>query len=296
MKRVGVVGLGNMGSGLAKSLIEAGFETWGLDLSEDRMAAFEEMGGKPAASAHALGEAADAVFVMVLNGDQAKAVILGEDGLVQSMGSGGVVILTATIKASEARAIGHGLEGSGIELIDSPVTGGYAGAQSGALTLMAAGKPQTFDACQGVLDAVSQKILRVGEAAGQGQAVKACLQALIGSIFTATFESAVLAAKSGVSGQVLYDVISNSGAASGLTSNALRYVLDRAFIGTGSHISTMHKDLTVALDMARENGAPLFTAAAAMQLFQCGITKHPEGDNWIVARVLEDIAGVEAKW
>lgn len=296
MKRVGVIGLGNMGSGLAKSLIEAGFETWGLDLSEERMAAFEELGGKPAASARALGEAAEAVFVMVLNGDQAKTVILGAEGVVASMAKGGVVILTATIKASEARAIGRGLEGSGIELIDSPVTGGSTGAQSGTLTLMAAAKPQTFEANQDVLGAVSQKILHVGEEPGQGQTVKACLQALIGAIFTATFESAVLAAKSGVSGQVLYDVISNSGAASGLTNNALRCVLDRAFVGTGSHISTMHKDLMIALDMARENGAPLFTAAAAMQLFQCGITKHPEGDNWIVARVLEDIAGVEAKW
>lgn len=296
MKRIGVVGLGNMGSGLAKSLLEAGFETWGLDLDKDRVAAFEEMGGKPAASAHALGEVAEAVFVMVLNGDQAKTVILGEDGLVRSMGPGGVVILTATIKATEARDIARGLAGSGIEIIDSPVTGGFTGAHSGTLTLMAAAKPQTFAACEAVLGAVSQKILRVGEEAGQGQAVKACLQALIGSIFTATFETAVLAAKSGVSGQVLHDVISNSGAASGLTNNALRYVLDRAFTDTGSHISTMHKDLMVALDMARENGAPLFTAAAAMQLFQCGITKHPEGDNWIVARVLEDIAGVEAKW
>ena len=296
MKRVGVIGLGNMGSGLAKSLIEAGFETWGLDLSEERMAAFEELGGKPAASARALGEVAEAVFVMVLNGDQAKTVILGAEGVVASMAKGGVVILTATIKASEARAIGRGLEGSGIELIDSPVTGGSTGAQSGTLTLMAAAKPQTFEANQDVLGAVSQKILHVGEEPGQGQTVKACLQALIGAIFTATFESAVLAAKSGVSGQVLYDVISNSGAASGLTNNALRCVLDRAFVGTGSHISTMHKDLMIALDMARENGAPLFTAAAAMQLFQCGITKHPEGDNWIVAKVLEEIAGVEAKW
>ena len=85
MKRAGVIGLGDMGSGLAKNLIGAGFETTGFDLSERRMSAFVEIGGRPAASARAVGEAADAVFVMVMNGDQAKAVILGEDGLVRSL-------------------------------------------------------------------------------------------------------------------------------------------------------------------------------------------------------------------
>lgn len=296
MKRVGVIGLGNMGSGLAKNLIEAGFETWGLDLCEERMAALEAMGGKPATSARALGEVAEAVFVMVLDGKQARAVILGADGLVQSMGAGGVVILTATIGSSEARAIGRDLEGSGIEFVDSPVSGGLAGAQAGTLNLMAAAKPGTFEACRDVLGAVSKKIIHVGEEPGQGQTVKACLQALLGTIFAATLESAVLAAKSGISGKVLHEVFSVTGPPDGLHSSVLRKVLDRAFVGTGAHISTMHKDLTIALDLGRESGVPLFATAAAMQLFQCGIAKHPEGDNWIVAKVLEDIAGAEARW
>jgi 3-hydroxyisobutyrate dehydrogenase-like beta-hydroxyacid dehydrogenase len=296
MKRVGVIGLGDMGSGLAKNLVKAGFETWGSDLSEQRLAAFADLGGRPAASAREVGAEAEAVFVMVMNGDQAKSVILGEDGLVRSLKPGAVVILTATIRASEARAIAKGLEGTGIQMIDSPVSGGYEGAQSGTLTMMAAAKKDVFEANQDVLQAVGGRIFHVGEEVGQGQTIKACLQGLIGSIFTATFESAVLAAKSGIGGQVLYDVFSNSGASNGITNNALRKILDRAFVGTGSHIATMYKDLTITMDMAREEGVPMFTAGAAMQLFQCGKTKHPEGDNWIVTKVLEDIAGTEVKW
>ena len=296
MKRAGVIGLGDMGSGLAKNLIKAGFATTGFDLSEPRMTAFAESGGTPAASVGEVGGQADAVFVMVMNGDQAKAVIFGERGLMATLAPGAAVILTATIKAAEARDIAAGLDGSGIALIDSPVTGGFEGAQGGTLTLMTAASPDVLEANRDVLTAISAKILHVGEAVGQGQAMKACLQTLLGSIFTATFESAVLAAKSGISGRAFHEVITNSGASSGITNNALQKILDRTFVGTGSHIATMHKDLTIALDMAREQGVPLFTAAAAMQLFQAGKSKYPDGDNWIITKVLEDIVGTEVKW
>ena len=126
-----------------------------------------------------------------------------------------------------------------------------------------------------------------------GQTVKACLQSLNGAIFSATFEAAALAAKAGVSGQVLYDVVSTSSASCVAANTSLENIIDRKFTGTGSHIATMYKDLTIALDMARELGVPLFTAATAMQLFQAGKTKHPDGDNWVVTRILEDIVDSE---
>ena len=216
MKRVGVVGLGDMGSGLAKNLIKNGFETTGLDVDAARMAAFLEMGGKPANSVAQLGSDSDAVFVMVMNGSQAKAVILGSEGLVSHMSRGGAVILTATIKPSEAREIGDAIEGSGIALIDSPVSGGFPGAQNGSLTMMAAGNSDALDEFRPVMEAVSKTIHRVGEHAGEGQVMKSCLQTLIGSIFGATFEAAALAAKAGVSGQKLFDVFSPSGAGCGV--------------------------------------------------------------------------------
>lgn len=293
MQRVGVIGLGDMGSGLAKNLIENGFETWGVDLSETRLQAFQAMGGQSAANPAALGGNVDAVFVMVMNGAQARAVILGEDGLIQSLRPGSAVILSATIIPAEARDIAAGLAGSGIELIDSPVSGGFPGAQSGTLTLMVSAKDAVLDRYRPVLEAVSKTIHRVGTEPGMGQTVKACLQSLMGSIFSGVFEASALAAKAGVSGQVLYDVVSTSGAGCGVANTALENIIDRKFTATGSHISTMHKDLTIALDMARELGVPLFTAAIAMQLFQAGKTRYPEGDNWVVTRIAEEIVGAE---
>ena len=293
MKRVGVIGLGDMGSGLAKNLIKNRFETTGLDLSAKRMAAFTEMGGHPAKSVAEVGEAADAVFIMVMTGDQAKAVIFGANGLISTLKPGSAVILTATVKPSEAREIGAGLEGTGIHLIDSPVSGGFPGAQGGTLTMMAAGAPDVLEEYRPVMEAVSRTIHHVGGRAGEGQTVKACLQSLIGSIFSATFEAAALAAKAGVSGEVLYKVFSTSGAGCGVANTALENIIDRKFEGTGSHIATMHKDLTISLDLARELGVPMHTASTAMQLFHAGKTKYPDGDNWVVTRVIEDIIGAE---
>ncbi len=293
MQRTGVIGLGDMGSGLAKNLLKAGFEVTGHDLIAARMKAFEERGGRPASGAADVGANADAVFVMVMNGDQAKQVILGPDGLVGHMPKGGAVILSATIKPREAREIGAAMEDTGIHLIDTPVSGGFPGAQNGTLTMMAAAPDAVLDDFAPMMQAVSASIHRVGTRPGDGQTVKAILQSLLGAMFSATFEAAALAAKAGVSGQVLYDVISTSSGGCGITSNALQKIIDRQFKGTGSHINTMHKDLTISMGFAEELGVPMHTAAAAMQIFTAGRTKYPDGDNWICTRVIEEIVGSE---
>ena len=293
MKTTGIIGIGDMGSGIAKNLIARGFQVTGIDLDADRQAAFERMGGKPAASPAEVGAASDAVFVMVMKGEEAKEVILGPDGLMHNMAAGGAVILSATIKPREAQEIGAAMAGSGVHLIDTPVSGGYPGAQSGTLTMMAAAAEAVLDEFAPVMKAVSANIHRVGTKPGDGQTVKACLQSLIGAQFSATFEAAALAAKAGVPGQVLLDVFSTSSAGCGVVNNALEKIIDRQFEGTGSHINTMHKDLTISMNLGEELGVPLHTAAAAMQIFHAGRTKYPEGDNWVCTRVIEEIVGAE---
>ena len=293
MKNIGVVGLGDMGSGLAKNLMANRFSVFGLDLKPERQAAFTDMGGTLVNDSAELGRRVDATFVMVMNGDQAKSVILGPGGLVENMEQGGIVILSATIKPHEAVEIGAAMQGSGIDLIDTPVSGGFPGAQGGTLTMMAAAPDDVIARARPVLEAVSASIHHVGTKAGDGQTVKACLQSLIGSVFSATFEAAALAAKAGVRGDVLLNVFSTSSAGSGIVNNALQKIIDREFEGTGSHINTMHKDLTISLNLAENLGVPMHTAAAAMQIFHAGRAKYPNGDNWVCTRVIEEIIGAE---
>ena len=288
--RTGVIGRGDMGSGIAKNLINNDFECWGLDLDPARQEAFIAMGGKAAGSVAELGEHAQAVFVMVMNGDQAKAVIAE---LATTMAEGSAIILSATIKPREARESGALREGGGLHLSDTPGSGGFPGAQGGTLTMMAAAPDAVLDAFAPVMEAVSANIHRVGTAPGDGQTVKACLQSLIGSQFSATFEAAALAAKAGVPGEVILNVFSTSSAGCGVVNNALEKIIDRQFEGAGSHINTMHKDLTISMGLGEELGVPLHTAGAAMQIFHAGRTRYPDGDNWTCTRVIEEIVGAE---
>lgn len=293
MKKVGVIGLGNMGMGMAKNLIKSGFSVIGFDLDDKRLLKLKENGGSTATSTVQVGEETDAVFVMVMNGEQVKAVV---SDLVTVLKDRGTIILTSTITPEEAREAYAIADIEGVAMLDSPVSGGMDGAHNGTLTLMTAAKKSVFDDCIKILEAVSSNIFHVGEEIGEGQTVKASLQAFIGASFTAIFESLVLGSKAGIKGQTLYDVFSASGVGSPLFKNCAGLIMDRKFKNTGSHISTMYKDLGISLDMAKKNGVPLFTAGAAYELFQAGISMFPDEDNWSIVKLLEQISGTEVHW
>lgn len=293
MKKVGVIGLGNMGMGMAKNLIKSGFSVIGFDLDDKRLLKLKENGGSTATSTVQIGEETDAVFVMVMNGEQVKAVVAD---LATGLKDRGTIILTATITPEEAREAYSIADLEGVVMLDSPVSGGMDGAHNGTLTLMTAGKKSVFNDCIKILEAVSSNIFHVGEEIGEGQTVKASLQAFIGASFTAIFESLVLGSKAGIKGQTLYDVFSASGVGSPLFKNCASLIMDRKFKNTGSHISTMYKDLGISLDMAKKNGVPLFTAGAAYELFQAGISMFPDEDNWSIVKLLEQISGTEVHW
>jgi len=293
MKKVGVIGLGNMGMGMAKNLIKSGFSVIGFDLDDKRLLKLKENGGSTATSTVQVGEETDAVFIMVMNGEQVKAVVAD---LATGLKDRGTIILTATITPEEAQEAYSIADIEGVAMLDSPVSGGMDGAHNGTLTLMTAGKKSVFNDCIKTLEAVSSNIFHVGEEIGEGQTVKASLQAFIGASFTAIFESLVLGSKAGIKGQTLYDVFSASGVGSPLFKNCAGLIMDRKFKNTGSHISTMYKDLGISLDMAKKNGVPLFTAGAAYELFQAGISMFPDEDNWSIVKLLEQISGTEVHW
>jgi len=295
MKKVGFVGLGDMGMGMSKNLLKHGFELTGYDLREERLKELTRLGGKPAVDCREVAENSDTVFIMVLNGQQVKEVVLGEPGLLEGLKPGATIIVTATINPSEVKELEKPVSEKGINLIDSPVSGGKSGAEKGTLTMMTAAKKEVFEAKKKVLEAVGENIYHVGDEIGMGQTIKAALQALIGASFTAIFESLVLGVKAGAKAEILYEVFSTSAVGSPLFKNAAKLIMERKFKGTGSHIGTMVKDLGISMNMAKENGVAMFTASAAYELFQSGKSLFPDEDNWSIVKLLEQIAGTEVK-
>ena len=205
-------------------------------------------------------------------------------------------MITATVLPSEVRSLQGPLADLGLYLVDTPVSGGKAGAEAGNLTLMAAARAGVLERSRGPLEAIAGAVFHVGEEIGQGQVVKAALQAVIGCTFAATFEALVLGLKSGVTGETLFDVIRASSVGSPLFEHCARQVLDRKFRDTGSGIWTMHKDLGITMSVARDAGASMFATSAALEMFQAGMSRYPDEDNWAVAKWLEEIAGTEVKW
>jgi 3-hydroxyisobutyrate dehydrogenase-like beta-hydroxyacid dehydrogenase len=293
MKNIGFIGLGNMGISMAENLIKNGFNLTGFDLSPKQLDTLQSLGGTPAATCKEVGENSEAVFIMVLSGTQVKQALQGDTGLLAGLKPGSTIIVSATIHPYEIREIEQLIIDidKDIHLVDTPVSGGKPGAEAGTLAMMAAAPKDVFDNIKPVLEAVGKNIFHVGEEIGLGQTVKASLQALIGSSFTAIFESLVLGVKAGAKAEVLYEVFSASGVGSPLFNNAASLIIDRKFKDTGSHIGTMYKDLGITMNMAKENGVSMFTTSAAFELFQAGISLFPEEDNWSIVKLLEQIAG-----
>lgn len=293
MTRTGVIGLGDMGLGMARNLVGAGFDAYGYDLREERRHLFAESGGMAAGSVAELGRSVDIVFLMVLNGTQVLDILNGPDGLLATMEPGSTVVVSATIKPREVEAAAALCADAGLRLLDSPVSGGQSGAAAGTLSMMVAGPPGLLEEHRDVFAAVGGNVMKVGDRAGQGQTVKAVLQAVIGATFAGIFEALVLGERAGVDGRVVREVLEASHVGSPLLSNTVELVQDRRFVGTGSNAATMHKDLTITMDLALQSGVTMFATGAAMQLMQATLHSFPGEDNWAAVKVLERLAGVE---
>ncbi len=294
MAKVGLIGVGNMGMGMARNILKAGHELTAYDVRPEPLETLKKEGARPATSPKEVGLSADAVFLMVLNLEQVKAALLTENGLLAGLKPGSTVICTATIGRSQVMEVGELVASRGMRIVDAPVSGGAPGAAAGTLTMMVAAEKETFAATKPVLEAVGKDIYHVGEEVGMGQTVKSALAVLIGTTYAGIFEALTLAVKAGVAPETLRDVVSTSVVGNFLFRDTTENILSRNFKGQ-SNIGTMHKDLGLAKNMANDCGVPLFAASAAFELFQAGKSVNPDEDNWTIIKILENIAGVEVK-
>ena len=156
MARVGLIGVGNMGAGMSRNILKAGHELTVYDVRREAMEALVQAGADAAASPRDVGTAADTVFIMVLNVEQVKAVLLGEDGLLVGLKPGSTVICTATIGRSQVIEVAELVVEKRVNIVDAPVSGGAPGAAAGTLTMMVAAENGTFAASKPVLEAVGR--------------------------------------------------------------------------------------------------------------------------------------------
>ncbi len=265
MTTVGFIGLGAMGLPMARNLVTRGFQVRGFDMRREATDALVEAGGAAAASSSDAAKGADRLVLMVVNAAQAEQVLFA-DGALEALPHGGIVILTATCPPGAVEKLSERVAAAGLRFLDSPVSGGVAGAKSATLTIMAAGPSATFAAAKPVLEALGDKIFHVGERPGQGAVVKTVNQLLCGVHIAVVAEAFSLAAHVGVDLNVMLKILGGSSASSWMLNDRGPRML-QADPEVTSAVDIFVKDLGIVLEAGRETKAALPFAALAHQLF-----------------------------
>ncbi|HYF43879.1 MAG TPA: NAD(P)-dependent oxidoreductase, partial [Ramlibacter sp.] len=208
--RVGLIGLGAMGAGMAASLRRAGHELHVFDLRADVLQAFAQGGGIACSSPADLASRCDVVISVVVNAQQTEAVLFGEGGCAGAMKPGSVFVMCSTVDPGWSAATEERLTAQGLLYLDAPISGGAAKAAAGQITMMTAGRPEAYARCGAVLEAMAAKVYRLGDRAGAGSKVKVINQLLAGVHIAAAAEAMALGLREGVDPAALYEVITHS--------------------------------------------------------------------------------------
>jgi len=290
--RIGVIGLGSIGLGMAASLHKAGHEVIGVDPAPARRVQFEALGGRASLSAAEAARDAECVFCVVVNAQQTEDVLFGAQGIAEAMPRRAVFLSCATLPPEAARALGERLAALGRHYLDTPTSGGPAKAMAGEITIMGAGAPAAFDAAGPALEAVAAKVYRLGDAPGAGSAMKLVNQLLAGVHIAAACEAMAFAIRLGLEPRQVYDVITHAAGSSWMFENRVPHILEGDY-APKSAVSIFTKDLGIVLDTARASQFPIPMASMGLQMFEMAAAAGmAQDDDASLARVYAQLAGL----
>lgn len=273
MARIGFVGLGHMGLPMACNLIKAGHHVTGYDLQASVLDDLEEVGGHAAKQLSEAASHQDVVITMLQTGQQVEQVAIGEKGLFATMTKGALYIDCSTIDVTSARQLHQAAQTYGLLSIDSPVSGGVAGAAAATLTFMVGGEEDALSVARPILSDMGKKIIHAGQA-GSGQAAKICNNMILGISMIAVSEAFVLAEKLGLTSQKLHEVVSNASGQCWVMDNyvpvpnVLENVPANRNYQPGFSVAMMLKDLGLSQQVAKDSQTHLPMAELATSLYQ----------------------------
>jgi 3-hydroxyisobutyrate dehydrogenase len=292
--RIGFIGLGAMGAPMAARLVAAGHDVAGFDMRGDAVAAFAQAGGRAAASTTDAAQGAELLWLMVVSGEQARAVLF-DGGAAAALPRGAIVALGCTQAPALAQATARELEAMGLAMLDAPASGGARRAADGTLTLMVSGAPEVFARARPALDAMAARVFDCGPAAGLGSAAKMVNQLLCGVHIVAAAEALHLAERAGMDPARMLEIIGVSAGNSWMFGDrGPRMLQDEPAVT--SAVDIFVKDLGIVLGEGRALKAGLPLSAAAMQMFLAASgLGHGAADDSQVIRAYRSLNGAGAK-
>ena len=268
--RIGFIGLGNMGGGMAANLAKAGHEVHAFDLAPAALARAQENGCTPHDTARAAAEGADAIITMLPNGGIVKSVVMAD--VIGVAPKGALLIDSSTIDVATTREMGEAAVAAGYRFVDAPVSGGIAAANGGTLAFMVGGSDADFAAADAVLQPMAKAVIHAG-GIGAGQIAKTCNNMILGATMIVTCEAFAMAQKLGLDPQVFYDISSK---ATGQSWSMTSYCpvpgvgptapSDNGYQG-GFAAALMLKDLKLAMAAAQDAGAKVEMGALAEKVY-----------------------------
>ena len=299
MKKLGFIGLGNMGKGMALNLAKAGYPLTVHDIRPEPVQELVQAGAKAAASPREVAENSEIVITMVTSSPHVEQIMFGPDGVLAGLKKGNIIIDMSTIDPIVTRKVAAAATEKGIDMMDAPVSGAPPKAADGTLSIMVGGKKEIFDQCQPILEVMGEKIIHVGDV-GMGEVVKLAnnLAAAIAGI--GVFEGFLFGVKLGADPRVLYEVMSASSGNSWVLQTRVPYpnVIPQSpannDFAPGFTTDLMAKDLGLILSAAEATKIPLLAGSLTRQLVEAARAAGFGDRDWsVVAKIIQQLAGEE---
>ncbi|HUX19754.1 MAG TPA: NAD(P)-dependent oxidoreductase [Spirochaetia bacterium] len=292
MERIGVVGAGVMGSGVARTLMKKRYKVTVYNRTPGKLAALKKAGASTAKTPRELAEKSDIVIILVWNKDALDAVLTGEDGLVAGARKGQVYIDMSTQLPDTAKMEASLFASKGAQFLDAPVHGSRAEANGGGLWIMAGGERKVYNQVLPVLKVIGETQHYMG-GHGKGFATKLCGNLLVSTIVAALGEALVLAAKAGVDPKEAIKLWQESDFRSPVVGGVGKSMYTGDF-AVSFHLRTMVKDTELIRNYAEQIGVPLMLSNVVHELNKVGLNKgFGEENASAVVKVYEDMAKVK---
>lgn len=293
-QRIGFVGLGIMGRGMAANLLDAGYEVAVYNRTRNKTEELGKLGAQVADTPAMAARGREVVITMLADPPAIQDAVLGENGVIEGLEPGAILIDCSTVDSATTAATLAAANSKGAKFIDSPVSGSKTAATTGELILMVGGEETTLNEVREVLDVISKKIVYAGPS-GSGTMLKLCFNLIVSHMTAALSEALVLGVKSGLKPETIIETVMAGVIGSRLYEWKGGCIMDRDF-ATNFSTKLMHKDLNLIMSVGYSLNAPLPVSAAVKELF--GMAKsgsQAEEDFCSVVKVLEEFAGVEVR-
>ena len=265
-QQTGLVGVGNMGGGMAKRLLSLGWPVVVHDLDADKVSELNALGAQVGTNAAAVAQAADTVIVCVIDAAQVQQVFDGPQGLLAGLKAGQTVIMCPTIAPSDTEHFAQQLQAIGVHMVDAPMSGGPIRAGNGTMSLMLAAPEHVLTAQDALLQALSNQCVLISHRVGDGARVKLVNNLLAGINLVGACEAMVLAEKMGLSQDTALSLIERSSGQSWIATDRLRRVFAND-TSIGSHMRLLAKDTRLAMASAGQVGFSGWLGADAAKAF-----------------------------